>query len=322
MEILPLHLKNLLDYAAVRGFSQSALGDILPAEWEEEHATIDAETFYVVIAEVNSALQDPLLGIKAGNFMALKLLGLIYQISLLTQTIEEAFHYLQSYLTATFPVIKAETKISGDFACVDLAIPNGEAALNRIVLENVLTIISREVRMMSGGNLVINLTSPFYSEEYPAGWSLGSDYSVSFGSVILKNPLKKIKQLHLDVLIPEYLKMIGQLGATEKFSDKVKLTMLSMSDPALPDIDSICNVLYLTPRTLQRRLMKEEVTYRQITEELKKQICSFLIMHEPYPISSLSYILGYSEPASFIHSFKKWYGDSPQRVRKSLRNAG
>jgi AraC-like DNA-binding protein len=95
--------------------------------------------------------------------------------------------------------------------------------------------------------------------------------------------------------------------------------MLSMSDPKLPDIQSISDALYLTPRTLQRRLVQEELSYREITEGLKKQICSFLIRHDPYSISSLTYILGYAEPASFIHSFKKWYGDSPQKVRRKLK---
>jgi AraC-like DNA-binding protein len=55
-------------------------------------------------------------------------------------------------------------------------------------------------------------------------------------------------------------------------------------------------------------------------EELKKQVCSYLLRHDCYSATTVSYILGYSEPASFLHSFKKWYGDSPERIRQRLKN--
>ncbi|KAA0992412.1 helix-turn-helix transcriptional regulator [Dyadobacter aurulentus] len=325
MKVLSLHLKNFFDYARLRGLTksdQAYFESKLPPDWAAEQTMIERAAFCDALAVLRQAVGDPYLGVKAGNFMALKLLGAIYQISLQTNTVEEAFHYLQSYMEATFPMIRARTAISGDSASVILTIEEGNTDLDRIILENVLTIISRELQMMAGKITNLTITSPFVDENYPSGWEQGTGFSVSFDSIILKASLKDVNQLRLDILIPEYLKMISQLDTTDKFSDKVRITMLSMSDPELPDIDSVCDVMCLTARTLQRKLLKEEITYRKITEDLKKQICSFLILHEPYPIASLSYILGYSEPASFIHSFKKWYGNSPHKVRKALLAAG
>jgi AraC-like DNA-binding protein len=90
-----------------------------------------------------------------------------------------------------------------------------------------------------------------------------------------------------------------------------------MSDPHLPDITAVAEALYLTPRSLQRRLDRENSSYRLLLLDIKKQICFFLLQHQEYSITSMAYILGYAEPAAFIHSFKKWFGDSPARVRKS-----
>lgn len=40
-----------------------------------------------------------------------------------------------------------------------------------------------------------------------------------------------------------------------------------------------------------------------------------LLQHDNYPISVIAEILVYSEPASFIHAFKKWYGDAPLKTK-------
>jgi AraC-like DNA-binding protein len=287
----------------------------------ETESTVTEEEFYEVLKAIDRQLADEYLGIKCGNFIALKLLGIIYRISLQAATIEEAFHYLQSYMEVALPIVQLKTVISEKEARIELSIDNREETINRIIIENCLTIISRELKMMAGRDVNIRIGTLYFHEGYPADWVLDQQFSVSFELSILKAALKDRNYLHLDMLVPEYLKMIEQLKSGNSFANKVRITMLSMSDPKLPDIQSISDALYLTPRTLQRRLVQEELTYREITEGLKKQICSFLIRHDPYSISSLTYILGYAEPASFIHSFKKWYGDSPQRVRRRLKES-
>jgi AraC-like DNA-binding protein len=83
---------------------------------------------------------------------------------------------------------------------------------------------------------------------------------------------------------------------------------------------SLCQVLCITPRTLQRRLEAENITFREVVEEIKKQISSLLLMHEDYSVSAISFVLGYAEPASFIHSFKKWFGHPPESLRQRLKS--
>lgn len=324
MKILALHLRNFIDYAQVRGIGAGKLAAILavlPVGWTKDNATLSAGDFYKALKSIDQEIQDEFLGIKCGQFISLKLLGLIYQISLQATTIEEAFHYLGSYLAATMPIVSAETSVSDELAEVKLTIDSPEKICNRIILENCQTIIAKELKMMTAHNLEVKLGTPYYHEGYPAGWYLAPDFHVSFSPAILKSNLKDQQQLHLDVLVPEYLKMVEYLKAGDSFADKIKTIMLSMADPKLPDINAVSDAMHFTPRTLQRRLAQENLTFREIVEDLKKKICSFLMWHDAYSISSLSYILGYSEPASFIHSFKKWHGDPPVLFRKKLKYA-
>lgn len=323
MKIAAIHLNNYIEYAQVRGIPVNEVKKQiknLPPDLSNETAQIDIKDFYRALEFIDKELKDEHWGIKAGNFLALKLLGIIYRISLHTTTIEEAFYYLQSYLNAALPLVKVETSVTKAQAAITLNIENNADLINRVILENTLTIIAREIAIMSKEDITIRLGTPFYESFYPDGWQKNSAFSIYFKPGILKAALRDRNQLHLDVLIPAYLKLIEQLKPGDSFTDKVKVTMFSMSDPQLPDIQSISNALYLTPRTLQRRLGEENITFRKLSEDIKKQVCTYMLQHQCYTVSAISQVLGYAEPASFIHAFKKWFGDSPVRMRGRWRN--
>lgn len=323
MKILALHLFHFMDYARVRGIAwqdMQALIQQSPDDFADEQATVDEKDVYAVLKFIDEQLKDKAWGIQCGQFISMKLLGLIYKISLQATTIQEALHYLQSYLDAAMPLVKAETAVSAEAVVINFSIDNNEKYLNRIILEYTLAVVGREIRLMAGEEATIQLSSPHHQEDYPSHWSRSDTYTVLFEPVMLKAALQNKSHLHVDILVPEYLKMIEQLKPDDSFAGRVKLTLLSMSDPQLPDIQTVSGALYLTPRTLQRRLGAEGITFRELLEEIKKQLCSFLLRHDRYTIAGISDILGYAEPASFIHSFRKWFGDSPERVRKGLRD--
>jgi AraC-like DNA-binding protein len=319
MKILALHLYHIIEYAYMRGISRQELISLMknpPVNFLDETATVSEEDFYVVINEIDRQLPEDGLGIRLGNFLNLGALGLIYQISLQASTIEEALHYLQMYLNATFPIVNIQTMVNADSVSIILSIDNARTEANRIILENILTVIAKEVKLMTTKEVSITKTSPFFSKDYPDDWLVSDKYSVSFTPTILKATLQDISRQQLDVLIPEYLKLIEGLKSEPSFTNKVKITSLHLAKPELPDLASVADAFHLTPRTFQRRLLTENITFRQITDDLRKQISNLLIRHNRFSITDISYVLGYSEPAAFIHSFKKWFGDAPDRLRQ------
>lgn len=310
-----------MEYARWKGISSSEMIQVMqnpPKDFLEETSVVNEEDFYAVLDLAEQNLKDDLLGIYLGKFLNLNALGLIYRISLQATTVEEALHYLQTYLNTTFPIIEIKTIINESLATIQLAIQNKQITLNRIILEYALTVMSRELSMMTAEQAQIRLYSPFYGTTYPKPWSQGLDFSLDFTPTILKAALQDRSRLQLDILIPEYLKLLEGLKDVQSFSNKVKIASLNMARPELPDLETIADAFHLTPRTLQRRLGEENATFRQIIDDLKRQISALLIRHNRFSVSDISYVLGYSEPAAFIHSFKKWYGDSPKRVRKGF----
>lgn len=319
MKILALHLHQIIEYAQMRGISRQELVGLIenpPADFLSETETVSPIDFYRVIEVLIEQLKAEGLGIRLGNFLNLGALGLIYRISLQATTIEEALYYLKMYLNATFPIVGIETTIDADAVRILLHIDNEHIEANRVILENILTIIAKEVNMMVQNGVEVIKTSPFVSPDYPDDWQLSEKYSVSFTPGILKATLQDRSRQQLDLLIPEYLKLIEGLKSELSFANKVKIASLNLAKPELPDLASVADAFHLSPRTFQRRLVSENVTFRQITDDLRKQISGLLIRHNRFSVTDISYVLGYSEPAAFIHSFKKWFGDSPERLRQ------
>lgn len=319
MKILALHLHHVLEYAYMRGISRQELISLMenpPLDFLSDTETVGEEDFYVVIDELNKQLHEERLGIRLGNFLNLGALGLIYRISLQATTIEEALYYLRTYLNATFPIVNIQTVINANTVTIELSIANARAEANRIILENILSVIARELSLMTTKEVSIVKTSPFFSNDYLEDWQPAEKYSVIFTPTILKATLQDRSRQQLDVLIPEYLKLIEGLKSEASFTNKVKIASLHLAKPELPDLASVADAFHLTPRTFQRRLTTENITFRQITDDLRKQISNLLIRHNRYSITDISYVLGYSEPAAFIHSFKKWFGDAPDRMRQ------
>lgn len=83
-----------------------------------------------------------------------------------------------------------------------------------------------------------------------------------------------------------------------------------------PTLEQMADRLLTTPRTLMRRLEKENTTYKDTLESLRREYAEKLLRDARLNIADVAEILGYREPANFGRAFKRWYGDSPAAWRK------
>lgn len=88
----------------------------------------------------------------------------------------------------------------------------------------------------------------------------------------------------------------------------------------LPDgniSDSIvAEALYMNPRTLQRRLQKENTTFKTQVNSVRQELADRYIRDSSKGLAEISYLLGFSEMSSFSRAFKRWTGESPSHYRQ------
>ena len=318
MKILAIHLRGFMDYAQLRGIPRNALMRSMknpPPDLGNPDAKADITDYFALLAYISNTLSDDLLGVRVGSQLNLNTLGVIFKISLKATTNEEAIYYCHSYLRKTIPLLQITGSVSGKMAVTTLQIETGDSGVDRIIVETLLTIMAREIRIISGEETRIRLTSPHHHAGYPAEWTKGRSFTISFNQTVLKAALQEHHSWGLDVLIPEYLRLVSSMKPERSFGARVKIAALNLATPALPDLKTVAAAFNMTERTLQRRLTSEGRTYRQMMDELKREISGLLLRHDRFSVADISSVLGYSEPAAFIHSFRKWHGESPMRMR-------
>lgn len=89
-----------------------------------------------------------------------------------------------------------------------------------------------------------------------------------------------------------------------------------------PTLSDMADHLYMSVRTLNRRLQAAGLTYTGLIEDVRRQRALELLRHTRRPMGQLAGLLGYRDPASFGRAFRRWYGTSPGQYRKQQVAAG
>ena len=84
-----------------------------------------------------------------------------------------------------------------------------------------------------------------------------------------------------------------------------------------PTLDHVTNTLGISPRTLQRRLADNGLTFTQLTDEVRFMTARQLII-QGKKFSDVASLLGYADAGSFTRAFERWTGMSPQKYRKQF----
>nr|WP_277345732.1 AraC family transcriptional regulator [Pseudomaricurvus alkylphenolicus] len=84
-----------------------------------------------------------------------------------------------------------------------------------------------------------------------------------------------------------------------------------------PKLSEVAKLMFMSERTLKRRLQEEHHTFSEIVLSTKMTVARELLLTARLPVKVIAERLNYSESASFIRAFKKWWGTSPTEIENT-----
>lgn len=105
---------------------------------------------------------------------------------------------------------------------------------------------------------------------------------------------------------------VSTLSAT----DQVRRLLLSSPMGTLT-MDDVARAMFITRRTLQRRLGREGTSYRDIIEKLGADLAVRHLLESRMTVEAVATLLGYYDTAAFRKAFRRWHGCSPSAYRAS-----
>lgn len=94
--------------------------------------------------------------------------------------------------------------------------------------------------------------------------------------------------------------------------DRIQSYLVSNSYLGILTLENVAANFNMSPRSLQRRLREEGITFQQMTDLVRKSLAEHYLSAGTYQLKEISSILGYNELSAFSRAFKRWTGKSPQ----------
>jgi AraC-like DNA-binding protein len=95
-----------------------------------------------------------------------------------------------------------------------------------------------------------------------------------------------------------------------------------LRDPsAIPDQSAVAAELFVSTRTLSRRLRQEGTSFRALRDEVRQVLSEQLLCQASMTTEQVAARLGYADPASFIRAFRRWKGCPPQAFARAAARA-
>ncbi|MHA3980623.1 AraC family transcriptional regulator [Halovulum sp. GXIMD14794] len=107
----------------------------------------------------------------------------------------------------------------------------------------------------------------------------------------------------------------GHVDPLEHYLEAVDLCLVD----GRTDIDSTAGLLDQGPRTLQRRLRKHGVGFRDLLRIARRRRAAALLVETDQPVKAIAAQLGYGSPENFTRAFRDWFDVSPSEFKRAQR---
>ncbi len=275
---------------------------------------------------VAEALDDDCLGFHLGCDYDLREIGLLYYVWNSSKLLGDAFRRAERYSSIVNEAVCLRVRSSGNDLALISTFVGIERLSDRHQIESWVTSLVRICRQLTNRHLrpsCVRLVHRRNGGATQLEKFLGCD--VEFGAatddVAFPETVKQLPVVCADPYLNKFL--IKYCDEARSHRDAGRLTWRVAVEnaiaPLLPHgkagVSEIARQLGMSPRTLERRLGSEGLTFTGILSELRCDLAKRYLREEDLPISKIAWLLGYQEAGGFTHAFKRWTGKTPREAR-------
>ncbi|MGK0290150.1 MAG: AraC-like DNA-binding protein [bacterium] len=163
---------------------------------------------------------------------------------------------------------------------------------------------------------------PEYIQEYERIFQCPLEFNhaqnfIIFDSKFLSSPIRDPNPYVYEVLSQHAEKLLDEVTQSESIQHQVSKLILEHLSRGTVDIELISGEMGVSRRTLHRKLKQEGTSFQNLLEDNRKTLSMMYLKQEDTSITEIAFLLGFSEPSSFYHAFKRWYGKNPGEYRQT-----
>ncbi len=142
------------------------------------------------------------------------------------------------------------------------------------------------------------------------------DYAISFDHKYWDMPILTANYALQESLLQKVGTVPPGKTGNDSWQDKVQQYLLKNAYLGIVSLEEMAANFNVSPRSLQRKLKDEQVTYQELADDVRKSLALHYLESGGYYVKEISYMLGYNELSAFSRAFKRWTGTTPAGYQK------
>lgn len=323
------HQKILIAYAVATGVDRQQLlqGLGLTVAHIQGDALLEDDVFAEIMLRGHRLSPQPGFCIHAGNQLNLSSHGVLGHAFLCCSSLGEALHLFQSYYPLLIPSanLNVETSPTGKSLVIKQPIQIQDTTLDQLFYELAFSAVLTTAhfilnRSLTKAELHFPFDRPRYSEQFTELYQVSVHYNQADARLIMDNSdLNQKLSTHnpaaAAVFHEQCQRLLDKISTQDSTANKVREQLVN-SHTHFPTITDIAQSLNMSERSLRRHLDQEEISYRDILEEVKGLLAQEYLLKTGLPLAEVARLLGFSDQANFRRAFKRWRQLTPHEFRQ------
>ena len=274
-------------------------------------------------------LGSPDFGLRLGRRLDPSAHGPLGYLALSSPDLLTALESLRDFLPVRISLVSLQVKQADDWLTCTLDVKvEANRDQSRVLHECFAMTIQSVAESILGrelGEARIELAHerPAYADVYPEYLHSGAEFSRPENVFHIPAGLARVPNASGDpdayaMAQALCVKLLEQVpAAVLSTGDRVRRLLLS-STPGSVTESEVAHAMFVSKRTLARRLDAEGTSYREIREKLLSELAARHLRESALTVEAVAALLGYGDTAAFRKAFRRWYGTSPSAFKQGV----
>lgn len=271
---------------------------------------------------------EPGLGIMLASEMKLPLHGALGTAVMSSETLGEALDLMTRYLMLRAPHLQVTQMHEGKLAVFRVSCGVDLGPLHGFIMDAMLFGCAAMGTQLTGapvpGSEIRRRGSePTYFQRFrqriqlPVRFNTNDD-ALAIPLTALDAPLRFSDEQLAASSRAQCEEALRRLTADAGFACRVR-RVIETSHPFPPKLARVAATLFVSERTLKRRLQEEKSSFQHLVDQVRLERAGDLLQNTSMNLSQIADALGYADAANFTRAFKRWTGISPSHYRNQSR---
>lgn len=146
-------------------------------------------------------------------------------------------------------------------------------------------------------------------------------FNSDFNGIVFPAAASALKNPQADALLVQHARQLlaPLLQKTERqLAEEIRQLLMLQLPNGHHSISAIARLLGLQPRSLQRRLAEQQLSFSDLVNEVRLELSRQYLANPLYSLQRIADLLGYANASSFTRWFVGHFGQSPSQYRQQV----